>query len=73
MLRTLCGRPRARGATIGANPKLVFSLYFQQVGRLIENRRDFGILHGHRSPHPLELNKNGYARRDRPSLIQIMR
>ena len=44
---------RARGAAIGANPKLVFPFYFQQVGRLIEDRRDFGILDGHRSPHPL--------------------
>jgi hypothetical protein len=34
--------------TISAHAKLVLAFEFQQVGGLIEHRRDFGILYRHR-------------------------
>ncbi len=39
---------RAGRAVIGAHAKLVLAFEFQQVGGLIEHRRDFGILYRHR-------------------------
>ena len=36
------------GATIGAHTELVLALDFQEIGGLIEHRRDFGILYRHR-------------------------
>ena len=37
----------ARGAAIGANTKLIFSADLQKLGSLVEQGRDFRILHGH--------------------------
>ena len=36
-------------AVISAHAKLVLALDFEQVGGLVEHRRDFGILYRHRS------------------------
>jgi hypothetical protein len=49
----------ARRAVIGAHAKLVLALDLQEIGGPVEPRRDFGVLHRHRSRHLSKRIKQG--------------